>query len=450
MPVCCDCKRDLVRRDFAKSQLKKLPDKRRCTECVDGEETCSLAYLDRIAAARRAEFEASRPALRFRVGDRVDCSHSSDASGRCSGTIIQLWYREDSWDHVPADFHCPYQIQLDSGHVICAPKDIDGYIRTTDVPPPNCSICLCNDQTEENFIVRDCACRGTQGYIHLECLKDVAISRAKAEIDSGRADTSGFNPFIHCVTCRLTFSRGSPSAMVLARACYETFSDEDETPWWHSFAAKNLVRNMVERGDDDGAKILLEKRVSMIRLRIKALRKQGYLTYIPAHEIELSELLLESVDVYEKKGMLSEMKPTLDEICRLKEKYEFDGPRQIRINQRLSSHSKLLGDIDSALKYAKEVLREAREECASVDSVMTDQYVLSDALSECGRLCVKLLKYSEGIPLMEESLAIDEKVAGKQSKVVHARKKMLEMAKLESRTSQTEASAYITEKYYGM
>jgi len=67
------------------------------------------------------------PALRFKVGQKVQCRIGPDpVNGWASGKIIQLWYQENGW---PADSWAPYKVELDSGRRIFAPGDIDDIIR---------------------------------------------------------------------------------------------------------------------------------------------------------------------------------------------------------------------------------------------------------------------------------------------------------------------------------
>ena len=91
-------------------------------------ETLQEEELGRLRAM--ADLADERPRLRFHLHDRVECSYN-DPCTRCSkyasGTIVQLWYREEEW---PAKCVAPYQIRLDdSGALIYAPFDEDGCIR---------------------------------------------------------------------------------------------------------------------------------------------------------------------------------------------------------------------------------------------------------------------------------------------------------------------------------
>jgi len=65
--------------------------------------------------------------LRFAVGDRVRCKTSATQWKR--GTIVALHYREDGW---PPGQTAPYQVELQNGPLIYAPKDSEGVIRADD------------------------------------------------------------------------------------------------------------------------------------------------------------------------------------------------------------------------------------------------------------------------------------------------------------------------------
>jgi len=66
-------------------------------------------------------------ALRFKVGDRVQCNTGSWSAG----TVAKLNYREANW--APSRV-APYQIKLDDGRYIFAPMDEDRVIRAYDGP----------------------------------------------------------------------------------------------------------------------------------------------------------------------------------------------------------------------------------------------------------------------------------------------------------------------------
>lgn len=84
------------------------------------------------------------PALRFAVGDRVECRVGPHpVKGWAAGRIIKLHYSESTW---PPNVEAPYQIKLNDGRLIFAPQDTDAVIRlrppreATDPPSPDFSL----------------------------------------------------------------------------------------------------------------------------------------------------------------------------------------------------------------------------------------------------------------------------------------------------------------------
>lgn len=51
-------------------------------------------------------------------------------------------------------------------------------------PDVSCCICLDNEETSSNPIVRDCACRGTSGHVHIQCLVTFAAKKSKQMLDN--------------------------------------------------------------------------------------------------------------------------------------------------------------------------------------------------------------------------------------------------------------------------
>lgn len=72
--------------------------------------------------ATPANLDKKKAALRFDVGDRVECN----CGGWAPGTVVAQLYRDEK---MAPGFVAPYQIQLDMGRLIWAPKDDDRCIR---------------------------------------------------------------------------------------------------------------------------------------------------------------------------------------------------------------------------------------------------------------------------------------------------------------------------------
>lgn len=67
--------------------------------------------------------------LRFSVSDRVECwwqPEGNQPGQWLLGVVIQLWWRQPDW---PEGRSMPYQVRLEDGSLIYAPRDSDGCIR---------------------------------------------------------------------------------------------------------------------------------------------------------------------------------------------------------------------------------------------------------------------------------------------------------------------------------
>eukprot|EP01039_Chlorochromonas_danica_P009818 gene9818-10860_t len=90
--------------------------------------------LEQWKAGKRARWPPL-PALRFSVGDRVECRIGPHpVKGWAPGRIIKLYYSEPNW---PPNMVVPYQIALHDGRLIFAPQDTDQVIRLRPPPAPD-------------------------------------------------------------------------------------------------------------------------------------------------------------------------------------------------------------------------------------------------------------------------------------------------------------------------
>lgn len=393
MPTCCECQEVLGRTEFTKSQLKKPPAKRCCRGCQGGdtEETGDLN---------------STPKLRFEVGQRVECRYINDWF---PGTVMIHWHQEH--DHKVF----PYQIRLDDGRQILSPDDSDRCIRACNVPAPPCWICFDDEQTKDNFIVRDCGCRGASGYVHLECLAKFAVSKSRT------GDDRDFNPFIQCVTCRQMFERGSRSAVALAEAGYSEYPDESSDPFWHKFAITNLARIKLRNGDFLGARKLLEERIAFLRRNIE-LGEVGSLHRVVAQNDLVANLQCVS-EVYEQVKALAEMKTALDEALRINDRNRGTRDPSHYFGDKahnlfgLSKHAQLEGDNGKALEYAEAALHAAKEQGYESN--------ISNVQFPCGELLVACGDVEKGFKYMQESMLVDARLYGSNNTTVRYKKSRL-------------------------
>lgn len=98
---------------------------------VTAQEVAACLPNERTIADWAAGRGGKDQSLRFAIGDRVECRIGQDiVTGWASGTVLSLWHREKSW---PAGTVAPYQVQLDNGSFIFAPRDLVQIIR--ELPP---------------------------------------------------------------------------------------------------------------------------------------------------------------------------------------------------------------------------------------------------------------------------------------------------------------------------
>lgn len=102
---------------------------------ADEEKRCKLTFIgknldhDKLRSdfmdcvASPENYQKRVEALRFKIGDRVECSAQE---GWSPGVVVDHFYREDYFE--PGET-VPYQIKLDNGDLIYAPADDDRVIR---------------------------------------------------------------------------------------------------------------------------------------------------------------------------------------------------------------------------------------------------------------------------------------------------------------------------------
>mmetsp|Transcript_2132 Transcript_2132/g.6574 ORF Transcript_2132/g.6574 Transcript_2132/m.6574 type:complete len:434 (+) Transcript_2132:73-1374(+) len=89
---------------------------------LDGE---GLAASFNDCLATRGNMKVKEAALRFAVGEKVECRTGADSWSR--GEVVARNYRDES---MPPGMVSPYQVELSGGHLIWAPADCDSVIRS--------------------------------------------------------------------------------------------------------------------------------------------------------------------------------------------------------------------------------------------------------------------------------------------------------------------------------
>ena len=115
--------------DDLRESVTTLEDVERTARRVLGGAHPITAGIERDLQEAREVLRSRQTPLRFKVGDRVKCC--VDEGRWASGTVIELWYTEDSFAQ---GFYAPYQVELDEGRLIFAPEDSDACIRREGAP----------------------------------------------------------------------------------------------------------------------------------------------------------------------------------------------------------------------------------------------------------------------------------------------------------------------------
>lgn len=68
-----------------------------------------------------------------------------------------------------------------------------------------CKFCLCEEVTDDNFLISPCKCKGSCEVVHAECLKMWINSKIKKEV-FGVVSTYNFSKF-QCELCNEPFPR---------------------------------------------------------------------------------------------------------------------------------------------------------------------------------------------------------------------------------------------------
>jgi hypothetical protein len=110
--------------DEIREAVTTLEDLERTARRVFGGAHPTTVGIENELQEARELLRSRETPLRFKVGDRVKCC--VDEGRWASGTVIKLWYTEDSFAQ---GFYAPYQVELDEGRLVFAPDDSDACIR---------------------------------------------------------------------------------------------------------------------------------------------------------------------------------------------------------------------------------------------------------------------------------------------------------------------------------
>jgi len=125
----------------------------------------------------RGQSRAGTDTFRFQVGTRVQCIYGQPVGHWEEGRVVKHHYEQ------PRGVFHPYQIRLDRGDLICAPRDDDRYIKSSCKPE-----LLSADARD--LIRRECS-RGEgsrQGGGTTEAEEDVDLQQAQSALTAGESE----------------------------------------------------------------------------------------------------------------------------------------------------------------------------------------------------------------------------------------------------------------------
>lgn len=298
-----------------------------------------------------------------------------------------------------------------------------------DVERPSCWICLCDDQTRANPIVRDCGCRGTAGNVHIECLVGMAKSKSsqlglemKTNKDLFIGTSAGAggvpNPWEECTTCKQPFLKNSRSCIALAKAALATFPCAESNFEFHLIALQANAAVKEEEGDLIGARKFMDDQINVLRGPLVELT--GPNPYM------LCNTICNKAVTYMTEEECDGMLPLLDEASEYARMLGGIGGAnhgEKLMNARISilrgHYASLKRDASAAIEYIGEAIDIYRSE-------LPGSAELSHQLWKSGHLKYGNGDTKEGLREQTESLIILERLRGGEDSAVISRKAELE------------------------
>lgn len=342
--------------------------------------------------------ETNQTGLRFKIGDRVECSMDG---GYQTGTVIKLWYSGES--NFEGDYAVPYQVELDDQSKIYAPIDEDCCIRLSKRDGPECWICYESEQSESNRLVRECACRGdNNGFVHIKCLVKLALSKADLDVEPMVNEDEPF-VFTECLTCKQNYQTGSQCHSALAKAFHNLCQDTDISNTWNKMSLTMMCDHLVNNEEYEEAEKLLLERISKIRSRIESQGKTFHLRK------DLANFLVDLTNLYDNQDSFPQMKETLDDLVAVIEDLGDLCPSVIEVNMFIarSSYEKQVGNKVKALEHMENAIALAQRE---------DELLLFDV----GVLNVECNNVEKGLEQLEKYLEIISRYYGRNHYKVEA------------------------------
>ena len=178
---------------------------------------------------------------------------SPAACARCQTRYCDATCRRAHWDGGEHREVCSEiaraggaeQHHADQRYAEAAAAAIEAYAEAT--AGQTCYICMEDGTESGEGLVRGCACRGDNGYVHLSCL----VRHARVSVEAAIARQPGVEvPFIapqtqHWWLCRLCEQHYHGAvAIALGWGSWKTYCSWPEEQWARTFAMENLGRSL--------------------------------------------------------------------------------------------------------------------------------------------------------------------------------------------------------------
>jgi len=245
----------------------------------------------------------------------------------------------------------------------------------------HCWVCLETDGENGRRLLRGCACRGSGGYAHPECVAIWAYEQDEKHYTG--TSMNSFNYWSTCPTCRESYT--GAMALTISEILWKQIQQSSHKPRWDRYvdALANQAKAVLCNGDAELAQDLYGYLIDLTRkygvrlhnsdnLTKMAICKQflGDFEAVPALLDEAMEIIVDErgsdsseamfirysyIQYFYNIGDVQQAIPLIDKVEEKKDVYlKPDDPRSIRITNTLAMVQCELGDDDKALQYGQD------------------------------------------------------------------------------------------------
>ena len=217
-------------------------------------------------------------------------------------------------------------------------------------PTASCYICLENG-TENGTLLRNCACRGDAGWVHVTCLAKYAASKV---VDARKKDPKCpvLKYWNTCLLCKTNFMQNMGLAM--ASACVQQYDHLQETAELRHLSVRFMACITFDSGDYDGALRLYNRLVEVCEEKTR----EGF--DMRWHK---ARYLCQIGQVFMRKNRRKDARATLEK--ELEIQIELHGPNSSMVRQRkhfLELQKKVMGGGSIQKSDTAEVLAMVRQQ----------------------------------------------------------------------------------------